>query len=75
MLKYFGDGVSVTVDVAAAEKMCLLQRVLPDMLSGLTSMITPGSAGTAFSVDPQTFWPMSLAVRVRRVPWILTPFA
>ena len=46
MLKYFGEGVMSMVEVAAAEKMCLLQVVVPEVFAGVISMMTPRSAPT-----------------------------
>src|SRR5207245_1881747 len=75
-----GIRIDRLVELAAAEKMCLLHWVFPEALAGVISMITPGSAGIEFrggspgqdADHPRTKSPGS---SVRSVPWTLTPFA
>src|SRR2546430_14680777 len=71
-LKYFTDGVSVTVELLPAVNVFLLHWVLPPVLSGLSSMITPRSA-PGVSVWPQPEIGRAAPVSRRSVPCPLTP--
>src|SRR5437773_1849802 len=81
MLKYCGDGVSSMVEVDAAEKMCLLQVVVPELLAGVISMMTPRSApasGMGFGVCCPWTAPAALSaarsaalsLTAHRSPWL-----
>src|SRR5256885_15923161 len=66
-LKYFTDGVSVTIALLPAVNRFLLHCVLPPVLSGLSSMITPRSA-PGVSVWPQPEIGRAAPRRGRRGP-------